>query len=200
MERLTTSDSSQYPGSWSPDGATLAFVGVYPGTGGDLLLLDLRGHRVTPFLNSRFPAWYPEFSPDGRWMAHVSFESGREEVYVRPFPGPGGKWQISHEGGREPLWARDGKRLFYRSGEAEDWPLVWAVDVRTDGGFSPGKPRLLFRAPGLGVGGPIRAWDLSLDGRRFLMVKLEERKSQPVTEMILVQNWLEELKRLVPVK
>ena len=200
MERLTTSDSSQYPGSWSPDGATLAFVGVYPGTGGDLLLLDLRGHRVTPFLNSGFPAWYPEFSPDGRWMAHVSFESGREEVYVRPFPGPGGKWQISHEGGREPLWARDGKRLFYRSGEAEDWPLVWAVDVRTDGGFSPGKPRLLFRAPGLGVGGPIRAWDLSLDGRRFLMVKLEERKSQPVTEMILVQNWLEELKRLVPVK
>ena len=95
-----------------------------------------------------------------------------------------------------PLWARNGKQLFYRSIYPGD--QVWVVDVRTDGGFSASKPRLLFKAPGLSCAGPIRTWDLSLDGQRFLMVKLEERKSQPVTEMILVQNWFEELKRLAP--
>ena len=75
---------------------------------------------------------------------------------------------------------------------------MWVVDIRTDGGFSVSKPRLLFNAPGLMGSGPIRTWDLSLDGQRFLMVKLEETKPTPVTEMILVQNWFEELKRLCP--
>ena len=78
--------------------------------------------------------------------------------------------------------------------------LVCVVDVRTNGGFSAGKPRLLFKAQGYSAGGVIRAWDLSLDGQRFLMVKEEERKPQPVAEMILVQNWFEELKRLMPTK
>jgi hypothetical protein len=72
--------------------------------------------------------------------------------------------------------------------------------VRAEGGLSVSKPRLLFRAPGFGVGGPVRSWDISLDNQKFLMVKLEERKPQPVTEMILVQNWFEELKRLCPTK
>jgi serine/threonine-protein kinase len=193
MERLTTSDFPQSPGSWSPDGATLVFDEEHPDTMGDILLLDLRSRRVTPFLKSRGIEAWPEFSPDGRWIAYVSDESGRWEVFVRPFPGPGGKWLISHEGGFDPLWAKNGKQLFYRSGDDQQ---VWVVDVRTDGGFLAGKPRLLFKEPGLGGGG--RAWDLSLDGQRFLMVKLEERKPQPVTEMILVQNWFEELKRLVP--
>ena len=127
----------------------------------------------------------------------MSDESGRAEVYVRPFPGPGSKWLISQEGGLEPLWARNGKQLFYRSFDGQQ---VWAVDVRTEGDFSASKPRLLFKAPGLSLGGPIRGWDLSLDGQRFLMVKLEEAKPKPVTEMILVQNWFEELKRLCPTK
>jgi hypothetical protein len=196
MERLTTSDYWQMQGSWSPDGATLAFVERPPDTNWDILLLDLRSRRVTPFLNSR--AWgegWPEFSPDGRWMAYVSDESGRWEVYVRTFPGPGGKWLISQEGGQEPLWARTGKQLFYRQWDKNQ---VWVVDIRTDGGFSASKPRLLFKAPGLGLGGPIRSWDLSLDGQRFLMVKNEEAKPTPVTEMVLVMNWFEELKRLAP--
>jgi hypothetical protein len=144
-------------------------------------------------LNSQSAQAYPEFSPDGRWLAYVSYESGRYEVYVRPFPGPGGKWQISQQGGYQPLWARTGKQLFYKW---ED--QVWAVDVQTAPAFSAGKPRLLFQQPGLGGGVPIRGWDLSLDGQRFLMVKSDERKPTPVTEMILVQNWFEELKRLAP--
>jgi serine/threonine-protein kinase len=202
MERLTTSDYWQCPGSWSPDGTTLAFVEWHADTGGKILLLDLRSRRVTPFLNSQSDEGWPEFSPDGRWMAYVSNESGRPEVYVRPFPGPGGKWLISQEGGQEPLWARDGKQLCYRSGigiqKDQIWDHVWVVDVRMDGGFSPSKPRLLFKAPGFMNGGIIRSWDVSLDGKRLLMVKIEEAKPTPVTEMVLVQNWIEELKRLVP--
>ena len=195
MERLATTEYYQWPGSLTPGGATLVFVEERPvsDTSYDIFLLDLRSRRAKPFLNSRAGERWPELSPDGRWMAYVSSESGQQEVYVRPFPSSGGKWLISQEGGLEPLWARDGKQLFYRSGDQ-----VWVADVRTDGGFSPSKPRLLLKAPGFGTGSPIRAWDLSLDGQRFLMVKLDERKPQPVTELILVQNWFEELKRLVP--
>jgi serine/threonine-protein kinase len=127
-------------------------------------------------------------------MAYASDESGRWEVYVRPFPGPGGKWLISQEGGLQPLWARNGKQLFYRSENGE----IWVVDFRTDGGFSAGKPHLLFNVPMLGYGEPIRTWDLSSDGQRFLMVKLDDVKPTPVTEMVLVMNWSQELQRLAP--
>ena len=193
MERLTTSQCDQYPGSWSSDGKTLAFVEDRADTGYDIAVLDASSGRVTPFLNSRFGESQPDFSPDGRWLAYASNESSRFEVYVRPFPGPGMKYQVSSQGGGQPLWARDGKRLFYR------WQdQVWAADVRIDGGLSTGKPRLLFERPGYSPGGPTRSYDLSIDGQRFLMVKLEERKPAPVMEMTLVQNWFEELKRLVP--
>ncbi|MCJ7644935.1 MAG: protein kinase [Candidatus Aminicenantes bacterium] len=193
MERLTTSEYDQRPGSWSSDGKTVAFVESHPGTGADISVLDVPSRRVTPFLNSPFSEQFPEFSPDGRWMAYTSDESNRTEVYVRPFPGPGMKCLVSSEGGREPIWARNGKQLFYRWGDK-----FWVVDVRTDGGFAPSKPRLLFEKPGYGRSYPIRLPDLSLDGQRFLMVKEEQRKPTPVTEMILVQNWFEELKHLVP--
>jgi serine/threonine-protein kinase len=193
MERLTQSDYMQWPGSWSPDGETLAFIQVGPDSGDDILFLHMPERRITPFLNSRFNERYAEFSPDGRWIAYGSDESGRQEVYVQPFRGPGGKWQISNEGGRDPLWSRNGKQLFYRWGDQ-----VWVVDVQIGSDFSTSKPRLLFEQPGYARGSLVRTWDISPDGQRFLMVKQEERKSQPVTEMILVQNWFEELKRLVP--
>ena len=197
MERLTTGKYHQYPGSFSPDGTTLALVDYARPDALDtnILLLNLQSRRVTPFLNSESLEMYPEFSPDGRWMAYMSKESGRWEVYVQPFPSKGGKWLISQEGGTEPLWAPDGKQLFYRS---PDWMQIWVVDVRTNGSFFAAKPRLLFKAPGFALGWAGRGWDISHDGQRFLMVKQEERKPQPVTEMILVQNWFEELKRLCP--
>lgn len=103
------------------------------------------------------------------------------------------KQQVSSEGGSEPLWARNGKQLFYRRQDQ-----VWVVDVQTEGGLTTGKPRLLFEKPGYNRAYPIRAYDLSLDGQRFLMVKFENRRPTPVTEMTLVQDWFEELKRLVP--
>ncbi len=91
------------------------------------------------------------------------------------------------------MWSPDGKRLFFRRPNQ-----VWVVDVQTSAAFSAGKPRLLFEQAGYATGGPIRCWDISPDGKRFLMIKLEEGRPQPVTEMILVQNWFEELKRLCP--
>jgi serine/threonine-protein kinase len=193
MERLTTSEFEQDPGSWSSDGKTLALVENHADTGLDIALLDVRSGRVTPLLNSQFNEEFPDFSPDGRWIAYTSDESNRNEVYMRPFPGPGMKQQVSSEGGVEPLWARNGKQLFYR------WQnQVWVVDVRTDGGLATSKPHLLFEKPGYTGGDPIRCYDLSIDGQRFLMVKREQTKPTPVTEMILVQNWFEEIKRLAP--
>ena len=193
MERLTQREYNQYPGSWSPDGETLAFVQGHPVSGSDILLFQMRDRKVSPFLNSEFDEMSPEFSPDGRWMVYVSNESGRNEVYVRQFPGPGGRWQISSEGGTEPLWSRNGRQLFFRRGNQ-----VLVVDVKAGTGFSGGRPRLVFEQPGFWDSLPIRCWDISPDGMRFVMVKLGERKPQPVTKMILVQNWLEELKLLCP--
>ena len=193
MERMTTREVSQTPGSWSRDGEHLAFLEAHPGTGYDIMVLESRTKRVSSFLNSKYRESYPELSPDGRWIAYCSDESKKIEVYVRPFPGPGGKWQISTNGGNHPLWSRNGRQLFYLSGDQ-----VWVVDIQTESGISTSNRRMLFEKPGYNWGAPIRAYDLSLDGQRFLMVKLEQSKPSPITEMILVQNWFEELKRLVP--
>jgi Tol biopolymer transport system component len=190
MERLTASEYEQWPGSWSPDGGTVALEAWHPNTGVYVAVLDLGSRRFVPLLNSSFSEQYPEISPDGRWIAYTSNESKRTEVCVQPFPGPGMKYQVSANGGIEPLWARNGKQLFYR------WQnQMWVVDVSTGGGFVTGQPRLLFEKPGYSSGAPIRNYDLSLDGQRFLMVKPEQRAAEPATEMTFVENWFEELKR-----
>ncbi len=192
--QITKSEYNQDTGSWSKDGKFLAFVQEgHPETGPDILIWSAQDRRVTPFLNTKFDERYPEFSPTGPWMAYSSDESGRFEVYVRPFPGPGSKHPISHSGGIQPLWSRNGKQLFYRSGNQ-----VWVVDVMAGTDFSASRPRMLFDQSGYSGGFPIRGYDISLDGQRFLMVKEGETTPTPVTQMILVLNWFEELKRLVP--
>jgi serine/threonine protein kinase len=194
MERLTESKYEQAPGHVSPDGATLAFVEVHSQTEASILLLDMKSHRVTPFLDSKIWAGWPEISPDGRWLAYASNESGSLEVWVRPFPGKSGRWQISNNTGQEPIWSKDGKQLFYRR-----MGQVWVADIQTEGSFSAGKPRLLFEQPGLATNNPLRSWDLYPDGQGFLMMKIGETKRQPVKEIVLVQNWFEELRRLVSI-
>jgi serine/threonine-protein kinase len=193
-EQLLTSPYEQTPHAWSPDGRVLAFVENNPtvGTGSDIWMLPFEGERK-PQLFLRTPSFEggPSFSPDGRWVAYVSTVSGQYEVYVKPYPGPGRERQISTEGGGEPVWARTGE-LFYRNGDK-----MMVVETKTQPDFSAEKPRLLFQ--GRYVLYRARAnYDVSPDVERFLMVKPSDQELAPVTQLSVVENWFEELKRRSP--
>ena len=193
-ERLTTSENLETPVSVSPDGKRVAYAAVDPVLGYDIWVLPLDGTR-TPQVFLKTPAieTNPHFSPDGHWLAYVSDESGRNEVYVQPFPGPGGKWTISTNGGNEPVWSRDARELFYRNGDA-----VMSVPITFQPTFAAGVPRLLFRSDFEPTGTGTSGYDVSLDGRRFLMIQPSEPEP-PATQVSVVINWFEELRRLVPV-
>ncbi len=186
-ERLTAGEDAQFAASWSPDGEWLAFQAANPATAYDIWMLRLVGERQPqPFLKTPFDELDARFSPDGRWLAYQSDESGRIEVYVQPFPGPGMKWRVSAEGGASPRWSRDGRELFYYYGNK-----MMAVDVKTGPTFVAESPRLLFE-------GPFNyRYDVSPDGRRFLMIQPVE-PPQPATRIDLVLNGFDELKRLAP--
>jgi Tol biopolymer transport system component len=138
-------------------------------------------------------------SPDGRWLAYQSNESGQVEVYVRPFPDvEGGRWQISTGGGTRPRWSRSGDELFYYFGNALAGGLM-TVAVETESGFRAGTPQRLFEGSYEAPQQFRQAYDISLDDQRFIMIKRVEVDSADQPQIIVVQNWLEELKRLVPV-
>jgi len=195
LERLTIGENTEVPCSWSPDGKLLAFVEINPTTGYDIWVLRIGDRKAQPFLRTPFNDSAPEFSPDGRWLVYTSNESGRTEVYVQPYPGPGGKWQISADGGTEPLWNRNGRELFYRSGDK-----MMAVDISTQPAFVAGKPRILFHGPYVANTPPSSGpfYDVSPDGQRFLMLKSTEQVGAAPTQINVVLNWIEELKRRVP--
>jgi hypothetical protein len=188
-ERLTTSRFSNTPTSWSPDGQTVAYIENNPETGLDIWTAEVGDRKARPFLKTKYNETAPKFSPDGHWMAYTSDESGRWEVYVQPYPGPGGKWLISTEGGTEPLWNPAGGELFYRDGNR-----IMAVTVNSEPGFSASKPVVLFEGPWLSTRGTVPQYDVSPDGKRFLMLKAGE-EDLGVERIVVVQNWLEELKR-----
>ncbi len=193
LERFTTSDYIQFPMSWSPDGQLLAYTEVNLSTQRDIWVLRLSDRKAQPFLRTPFNESAPRFSPDGHWLAYISNESGRYEVYVQPYPGPGGKWQISTEGGTEPVWNPNGRELFYRSGDS-----VIAVEIATQPGFVAGKPRKLFEGRYEPAPVPIANYDVSPDGQRFLMLKPTEQAQVAPTQINVVLNWFEELKQKVP--
>jgi serine/threonine-protein kinase len=201
LERLTTSEYVNTPSSWSPDGQLLVFNVNDPTTQRDILALPLgdpsassgQVRKAQPFLRTRFDEGAPRFSPDGRWLAYVSDESGRYEIYVQPYPGPGGKWQISTEGGTEPVWNRNGRELFYRSADK-----MIAVDIATQAGFAAGKARMLFEGQYVPTPATLPNYDVSPDGQRFLMFKPSEQAQAAPTQINVVLNWFEELKRKVP--
>jgi Tol biopolymer transport system component len=187
-EALMTGKWPYYPFSWTPDGRTLALVSVNPTTFQDIRVLNVdRKGTSEPFLETPFREGGPVFSPDGKWIAYVSDESGRFEIYARPFPGPGEKWLISTDGGNEPVWPKNGKQLFYRAGDS-----IMTVDVALTPAFSAGKPRKLFDGP---YERSVALWpnfDASPDGQRLLMVRRESRATPP-THINVVLNWIDEL-------
>jgi serine/threonine protein kinase/Tol biopolymer transport system component len=193
LERLTTSDNLQAPLSLSPDGQLLAFIEVNSTTGRDIWVLRMGDRKLQSFLRTPFNEGAALFSPDGRWLAYISDEDGSYEIYVRPYPGPGGKWQISTEGGTEPVWNPDGRELFYRSGDK-----MMAVDIATQPGFAAGKPRMLFEGQYQSTPTTRPNYDVSHDGQRFLMLKSTGQEKAAPTQINVVLNWFEELKQKVP--
>ncbi|MEE8462630.1 MAG: protein kinase [Acidobacteriota bacterium] len=191
-EQLLVSEISKSPHSWSPDGKFLAYTELSSISSGDIWMLPSEGERKPePFLVTPATETGAVFSPDGHWVAYRSNESGRQEIYVQPFPTTGAKWQISADGGDEAAWVqtRDGQNIFYRNGNK-----MMAVDITTEPAFTSGKPKLLFEGR-YGSGQARRQYDVTPDGQRFLMIKESE---QQVTQINVVLNWFEELKRLVP--
>ena len=195
-EKLSSELVAQMPWSWSRDGKMLLLTGI--AEGGEpkeyIGTLSMEGdHNRRPLLQEKHRELYPRISPDGRWMAYVSDESGKAEVYVRPFPDVNkGKWQVSTNGGGDPLWAPDGRELFYRNGDS-----VMAIAVPTETTFILGKTEALFQ------GKYDDTWAISHDGKRFMMIKPYASTGAAATaagprKIILVANWFEELKQRVP--
>ncbi len=185
-EILFQSDDAKNPTSWSTDGRFLLFNRTLSKTKTDVWVLPLFGDRKPfPLVQSEFIDRNGQFSPDGRWVAFVSDESGRLEIYVVPFPGPGGKWQVSTGGGTAPRWSTDGRELFYAS---PDHDLV-TVEVKSGSEFQVSSPKLLFSLSSITAQ---TAFEVSADGRRFLQGIPRDTTGSPVT---LVLNWTAELKK-----
>ena len=199
VERLTESPNQQSGAAVSPDGTRVIFYETAK-TGNDVMQLQLDGtRRVTPLVQTPFTEQNGILSPDGRWLAYEANDSGRFEVYVRPFPDVNrGLWQVSTGGGTRPLWARNGQELFYASPTG----AIMRVGVERAPSWAATTPTLLIKegyltAPG---GNPGRSYDISSDGQRFLLLKVGDGSGQAAapTNLIVIQHFDEELKRLVP--
>jgi eukaryotic-like serine/threonine-protein kinase len=197
-ERLTSVGKRQSVVSFSPNGEYLLFDQADdPANSVDVWVLPMRGDRTPkPFVSSRAVEGSAKFSPDGKWVAYCSTESGRPEVLVQPWPGPGPKIQISSDGGTDPIWRRDGKELFYRSGDK-----MMAVTMEMGPPLRAGRPVQLWEGPyshgmssSCGPPGPTSAnYDVTTDGRRFLMIKDNDRDVKS-TKVVVILNWAQELK------
>ena len=200
VERLTESPDTQYPTGVSPDGRWLIFTDESPTTVNDVMMIELEGaRRVTPLVQSPFAERNGIISPDGRWLAYEANDSGRYQIYVRPFPDVNsGRWQVSTTGGTRPIWARSGQELVYVSPTS----ALMGVGVARGPSWAATTPTLVVKEgyfTNLNWWG--RSYDISPDGQRFLMIKEggADGTAAPVS-IIVVQHWVEELKRLVPTK
>ncbi len=199
-ERLAELPNPPNASAVSPDGSALIFSEADPVTGDDLMQLALDGsRRVTPLVKSSYSERNGVVSGDGRWLAYESNDSGRFEVFVRPFGDPGsGFWQVSTIGGTRPLWSRDGQELFYFSPTGS----LMSVRVSRRPSWEASTPSEVVKAgymtsPG---GSPGRTYDISPDGQRFLLIKqgAAPGENAPHAKLILALNWTEDLRRLVP--
>jgi Tol biopolymer transport system component len=190
-ERVVSGELTKVPVSWSA-GGVLAYYEIAEATERDIWVVALDGDRTPrPFVATAANELSPVFSPDGRRIAYVSNETGQNEVYVRPFPGPGPVTSISIDGGSEPVWSAGGDELFYRHGDA-----LMKVSLRYSPRFEVGRPEAAIEEPLLPVSGGNASYDVRADGSRFLMLRPPAGGS--VDELRLVVNWGEALERLAP--
>jgi Tol biopolymer transport system component len=183
------SDVTKEATDWSNDGRFIVFQAYYPKTESDLWVLPLFGDgKPYPFLQTDFSEAQGFFSPDGHWLAYISNESGRNEVYVQTFPQSGGKWLISSGGGAQPHWRSDGKELFYIGPDR----TLMAVEVNTASTFETSAPKPLFATQVSGYNAPNR-YVVSADGQRFLVNSPAGEMNQ--TPITVVLNWTSTLKR-----
>ena len=204
-QRLTESKSPQYAGSWRPDGKVLALSQTNPGTNYDIMTLSVEGDEKSgwkagapkPFVNSEFSERAPAFSPDGHWLAYQSNESGIYEVYVRPFPGPGGKWRISTGGGELPRWSHKGKELFYRM--VTDSKIMAVTYSGSGDSFRADKPQLWSPGQFTDLGQGFNNFDLHPDGKRFAVLKAPgAEQNAAVNHVSFVFNFFDELRGKLP--
>lgn len=205
VQKLGTFSFMLVPSSWSGDGKSVIMMELDMNRfRGDITMLSLEGdHSRKPLLEEKYNEVLPSVSHDGKWIAYVSWETGQPEVYVRPFPDiEKGKWRVSDTGGLGPLWSKDSRKLFYRSGDA-----VMAVGVETDPAFKAGKPEVLFRGNYnyWGVGQAMDPlWHIGPDGKFMMVKEVKPNEKTPTAEaprkINIVLNWFEELKQQVPVK
>jgi dipeptidyl aminopeptidase/acylaminoacyl peptidase len=182
---LLRSDVMVYPNDWSPDGRTLIYTRYDPQTLRDLWTMSLPDRKSTLWLQTPTTDDMATFSPDGRWVAYVSGDSGRGEVYVRSREGGGGKWQVSATGGRQPRWRADGRELFFVRGAGSELSSMMAVAILASNPMEFGAPRKLFdvRLPGV----TRSQWVPSPDGERFIIETLKDDSSSSSLEVIT--NW-----------
>jgi serine/threonine-protein kinase len=192
-ERLLPSSTHNYPTSVTPDGRRLVYTDVMKT---EVMMLSLDNGRVTPLVQTPFAERNGDISPDGRWLAYESNESGQSEIYVRPFPNVNSeRWPVSTRGGTRVRWARNSRELFYVAPPG----ALMSVRVERAALWTAGEPVKLFEGRYYYGMPPILGptYDVSLDGQRFLMIKPTADMPAPAS-IVVVQNWLEELKRLVP--
>jgi len=203
-QRLAESNSSQDVSFWRPDSKVLAFCEGNPDTGADIWTLVIEGDEKSgwkpgepkPFVNSAFTQTWPAFSPDGRWLAYQSNESGTTEVYVRPFPGPGGNWQVSTGGGNRPKWSRNGKELFYRTTDSK---IMVATYTASGDSFRADKSELWSPGQFTDPGGGVNNFDLHPDGKRFAVLKAPGgEETAAVNKVSFVFNFFDELRSKLP--
>ena len=188
---LLTTDEPHVPLDWSPDGQVVLLSRTSVQTRSDLMLLSMSDRITHPWVVTPFAEGEARFSPDGRWVAYTSDQTGGSEIWVRPFPGPGAPVRVSADGGHDPVWSHGGNELFFRSSmKILSAPILsTAPELRVDtpqvlfeGGFEPGSQR---------------AFDVAPDGR-FLMIEATTTDSSP--SIVVVRNWAEDLKARVPTK